>query len=198
MESERRTPQPLSLDVGVGLDLDAAAGGDIGATVDYEALMREVRFLAETGGWGLIESLASLVVRHILHSGSRGDGAVVKRAWVAVEKPLALGGSAVPRIEIERSVEWFSGEPRTVAPGVDLTLLLEAAEARAYAVDFEPNATWSPQEPVACLVTRGALESGDRRIGVGQRHRATTGLTAGGESARALLVARNADPHLGR
>lgn len=196
-EGERERPQPLVLEVSVGLDLDRAAGGDLGATVDYQALEREVRFLVEEGRWRLIESAAAVVLRHVLSSGAcrKGDGQragaaaagpAIERARVRVTKPEALGGTAVPAVEMEREAGRFRPEVQAPAPGVELTVLLETPEATAYAVELEPGATWSPEPTTALLVTEGTLHTGDRTFEAGQRLTARSEITAGPAPARAL------------
>lgn len=192
LEEEREAPQPLVLDLSVGLPLDEAAGGDLRKTVDYQALLREVRFLVKEGRWGLIESVAAVVLRHVLRpgGGQRGTGPTVERARVRVTKPDALGGAVVPSVEMERPAGWFRPEPQAAAPGVTLTVLLETPEAAAYAVDLEPGATWSPGGTTILLVTEGTIRSGDRTFEAGQRLRARPEITAGPAPARALALAR--------
>lgn len=186
-EAERERPQPLVLEVSVGLDLDRAAGGDLGATVDYQALEREVRFLVEEGRWRLVESVAAVVLRHVLRPAA---GPAIERARVRVTKPEALGGAAIPAVEMEREAGRFRPEAQAPAPGVTLTVLLETPEASAYAVELAPEATWSPPRGTTALVTRGTLHSGGRTHEAGQRLTARSEITAGPAPARALAVAR--------
>ncbi len=191
LEEERDRRQPLVLDLAVGLDLEAAAGGDLRATFDYGAFLREVQFLVEEGAWGLVESVAALVVRHVLRPGGGGRGGPrIERARVRVTKPEALGGAAVPAVEIEREAEWLHLEPRAAAPGVALTVLLETPEATAYAVELETDASWSPPEGAALLVTAGTLRYGDRTLEVGQRLRIVSEIHASLAPTRVLAVAR--------
>lgn len=190
-EGERERPQPLVLEVSVGIDLDRAAGGDLEATVDYQALEREVRFLVEEGRWRLIESVAAVVLRHVLRPDGRGAaGPAIERARVRVTKPEALGGAAIPSVEVEREAGRFRPKARAPAPGVTVTVLLETPEATAYAVALEPGATWSPEPTTTLLVTEGTLRSGDRPHEPGHRLRARSEITAGPTPARALAVAR--------
>lgn len=191
LEEERGRPQPLVLDLAVGLDLEAAACGDLRATVDYGALLREVRFLVEEGAWGLVESVAALVVRHLLRPAGGGrDGPRIERARARVTKPEALGGAAVPTVEIEREAGRLRLEPRAAAPGVALVVLLETPEATAYAVELEAHATWFPPEGTALLVNAGTLRSGDHAAEAGQRLQVVSEVHAGPAPTRALAVAR--------
>jgi dihydroneopterin aldolase len=188
-EGERERPQPLVLEVSVGLDLDRAAGGALEATVNYQALEREVRFLVEEGRWRLIESAAAVVLRHVLRPDGRGAaGPAIERARVRVTKPEALGGAAVPAVEMEREAGWFRPEAQAPAPGVELTVLIETPEATAYAVALEPGATWSPEPATTLLVTQGSFHSGDRAHEPGHRLRARPEITAGPTPAHALAV----------
>jgi len=192
-EAERETPQPLVLAVSVGLDLEAAAGGDLGATVDYQALEREVRFLVEEGRWRLIESVAAVVLRHVLRPYGRGAaGPAVERARVRVTKPEALDGAAVPSVEMERQAGWFSREAQAPAPGVTQTRLLETPEATAFAVELAPEATWAPPEGTTVLIIEGTLESGDRQFEKGHRLHPRSQVSAGPAPTRLLAVARAA------
>lgn len=192
LEEERGAPQPLELHLAVGLDLDRAAGGDLGKTLDYGRLLQEVRFLAEEGRWGLIESVAAVVLRHVLlPGGGRPEGGpAVERARVRVTKPEALAGAAIPSVEMEREAGWFRPQEEAPAPGVKITPLLETPEATAYAAALEPGATWSPEETATLLVTAGTLHSGDRSHEAGRRLRPRPRVTAGPTPARALAVAR--------
>ncbi|HSL81307.1 MAG TPA: dihydroneopterin aldolase [Thermoanaerobaculia bacterium] len=204
-EAERETPQPLVLEVSVGLDLEGAAGGDLGATVDYQALEREVRFLVEEGRWRLVESVAAVVLRHVLRpkweraaggpdGGQRppGAGPAIERARVRVTKPEALGGAAIPTVEMEREAGWFRPEAQTPAPGVELTVLLQTPESTAYAVDLAPEATWSPPQGTTVLVTEGTLHAGDRTHETGHRLHPRPQITAGPAPTRLLAVTRTA------
>ena len=203
-EGERERPQPLVLEVSVGLDLEEAAGGDLGATVDYQALEREVRFLVEEGRWRLVESVAAVVLRHVLRpkeeraagpdGGQRppGAGPAIERARVRVTKPEALGGAAIPSVEMEREVRWYRPKVLSPASGVELTVLLGTPEATAYAVALEPGATWSPEPTTTLLVTEGTLRSGDRTFQSGQRLTARPQITASPTPAHALAVTATA------
>lgn len=192
-EGERERPQPLVLEVSVGLDLEEAAGGDLGATVDYQALESEVRFLVEEGRWRLIESVAVVVLRHVLRPDGRGAAApAIERARVRVTKPEALGRAAVPSVEIEREAGWSRPETQARAPGVEISPLLETPEATAYAITLEPGAVWRPEPGTTALVTDGTLRSGDRQFEKGHRLHPRPQVTAGPSPTRLLAVARTA------
>lgn len=82
---ERMLPQPVFLDVTLGLDLSAAAeSDDIADAVDYEAFARGAMEVANEGERQLIERLAVDVAQFALTEFP------VERVTVRVRKPQAL------------------------------------------------------------------------------------------------------------
>lgn len=67
--AERRKPQKVLVDVGLELDLEPAArGDDMRLSVDYWAIEKEVRAIAESGERALVETLASRLARELLRT----------------------------------------------------------------------------------------------------------------------------------
>lgn len=61
-DEERSRPQRLLVDVEMDVDFSAAAAGDdLGRTIDYYAVSRRILRLGEGRSWRLIESLAAEV-----------------------------------------------------------------------------------------------------------------------------------------
>ncbi|NOJ77854.1 dihydroneopterin aldolase [Myxococcus xanthus] len=102
---ERIAAQPLRLDVALFLDTRAAAvGGRLAHTVNYGRLAGELRFLLEACRFELLESAVETVCRYVLAPPTDDvPRAQVHAATVRVTKPLALGGLAVPSLQIHRT-----------------------------------------------------------------------------------------------
>lgn len=120
---ERRTPQDLILGVRMHLDVDeAAATTRLRATVDYARLAGELTFILQFGRFLLIESAAVAVARAVLHGQP-----MVAAVDVVIEKPAALGGHGVPRLQVSRRRSTMAMTPSSLAvAGVD-GVLLQAA-----------------------------------------------------------------------
>lgn len=104
---ERVAAQPLRLDVALFLDTrGAAASGKLAHTVHYGRLMGELRFLLEACRFELLESASEAVCRYVLAPPTEdGQRAQVRAATVRVTKPRALGGRAVPSLQVHRTAE---------------------------------------------------------------------------------------------
>jgi len=104
---ERVAIQPLQLDVALFLDTrEAALGGRLARTVHYGRLEGELRFLLESCRFELLESAAEAVCRYVLAPPTEDAlRAQVRAATVRVTKPQALGGRAVPSLQVHRTAE---------------------------------------------------------------------------------------------
>jgi dihydroneopterin aldolase len=120
---ERVVAQPLRLDVALFLDTRAAAvGGALAHTVHYGRLAGELRFLLEAGRFELLESAAETVCRYVLAPPTPdAPRAQARAATVRLTKPAALTGSAIPSLQVHRTVEEmaYSSED-TPFGGVDI------------------------------------------------------------------------------
>src|SRR6266542_2821912 len=132
-EWEQRESQTLELELGMGLDLDPAACGDLRRLVDYSATLEQVQFIAQHGRWLLLESVAAAMARVVLAPPAPGEQrAQVRSAVVRVRKPEVFRGRAVPTVEIWRDESWY--EPR------ELVLAAEMQRDRTGSSPAEPAA----------------------------------------------------------
>jgi FolB domain-containing protein len=178
-EDEQRTPQALEVELGIGLDLDAALGGELAHSVHYVAALDQVQFIAEEGRWRLLESLAGAIARHLLREPATGEGrAAIERVRVRVGKPGYLAGRAQPYVEIAREKSWFgvepSAPPRRAARVHPLQLTRQSG---AYHIDLAPGAEFSLPDGVCAFVLAGRLERDNGR------ELTRGGTLRGGESA---------------
>ena len=164
-EDEQRTPQALEVELGMGLDLDAAAGGDLAQSVHYVAALDQVQFIAEEGRWRLLESLAVAIARHLLRRPAAGEGrAGIDRVRVRVGKPGYLQGRAQPSVEITREKSWFGVEAAAPSPGMTRAVALQLTrQSGAYHVDLGPRAAFDLPDGLSALVLAGRLERGNGR-----------------------------------
>ncbi|MCP3059146.1 dihydroneopterin aldolase [Myxococcus sp. K38C18041901] len=107
---ERVLAQPLRLDVALFLDTrNAATGGRLAHTVNYGRLAGELRFLLEACRFELLESAVEAVSRYLLVPPTEDvPRAQVQAATVRVIKPLALGGLALPSLQVHRTAAQMS------------------------------------------------------------------------------------------
>jgi FolB domain-containing protein len=157
---ERRRTQALEIEIGLGLDLEPAEGGDLARSVDYSAIYEQVRFLARHGRWRLIESLAFALARHLLAPPSPSEPRrAIDQVSIVLSKPEALQGRAIPHVRVERPHSWVARRAVQTAPGtVAIERLVESDEAGAYHVDFAPGASLLLPRGARGHVISGALE----------------------------------------
>jgi dihydroneopterin aldolase len=71
LDDERKHPQPFVVDVEIYGDLGAAAAADsIDATIDYEAVSREVRDVVMNESYELIEALGEAIAARVVALGA--------------------------------------------------------------------------------------------------------------------------------
>ena len=96
-ERERAAPQPIWFDLELAIDAARAAKrDDVRDAVDYARLVGEVKSLAESRSWKLLETLAEAVAAHILR------GFETPRVVVRVKK-RALPGIDYAAVEVTRA-----------------------------------------------------------------------------------------------
>lgn len=137
---ERVAAQPLRLDVALFLDTRAAAvGGALANTVHYGRLAGELRFLLEACRFELLESAAETVCRYVLAPPTPdAPRAQARAATVRVTKPAALTGSAIPSLQVHRTVEEMAyASEDTPFGGVDI--LHEGAGYGLYRLRVKPQ-----------------------------------------------------------
>jgi dihydroneopterin aldolase len=94
LEGERDTPQPFVVDVEVSGDLAPAAAADsIDSTIDYGAIVKEVRDVIETESYELLEAIAEAVAARVISMGANS-------VRVRVSKPRAAETIGVEEIAI--------------------------------------------------------------------------------------------------
>lgn len=107
---ERQHDQPLVLSLAARLDTRAASTtDDLSATLDYEDLIRQISKIVSSEEYGLIETLADHIARHVLE-----QHPFVDDVWVRVAKPAAPLSEEVDEVavEITRSREDLGGATR--------------------------------------------------------------------------------------
>lgn len=104
---ERKTPQPLEIDLELSVDTRAAArGGGLEATVDYAKLSGEIRFLLGACRFRLLETAAEALARYVLAPPTEdAKHAQVREVTIRLSKPHALQGEAIPSLRIHRTFE---------------------------------------------------------------------------------------------
>ena len=111
-ERERLCPQPLELDITIGLaSLAGGFCGELEDSIDYAQVSGLVHFTLEAGRFRHLESAAEAIARLILapaHTSSPGR----RPSWVALQlrKPAALDGRATPAVQIYREATALSFE----------------------------------------------------------------------------------------
>ena len=98
-DAERARPQPIEVDLDLTLDLAAAAASDdLGATVDYGAVLDAVAAVATGSDYRLLEALADAVARAVLADGRVEEVAVrVRKTAPPVPHDLDSAGVHLSR-----------------------------------------------------------------------------------------------------
>ncbi len=182
-ESEQHTPQKLQLELGLGLDLEPAAYGDLSQSVDYSTFLGQTLFIAQQGRWGLLESLGMAILRLLLAPPApqerRGQVDAVR---LRLSKPEIFSGRARPGIDLVQ--ERSSLVLQTIQDGaVHREILQETAATGAYRIQVPPGAHWVAPAGMSVMVIAGMPQSqnGHHRPGdilVGDAHRIHNSQTA--------------------
>ncbi len=190
-EDEQRTPQALAIELGMGLDLDAAAGGDLSQSVHYVTALDQVQFIAQEGRWRLLESLAAAILRHLLRAPAPGEGrALIERLKVRVSKPGYLKGRAIPAVELVRERTWCGAEPALPPAGASsVHALTLTPKSGAYHVDLGAGARFELPDGMSAFVLAGDLAALDgRELGRGSILHGGEAATNGRDAGRLLAV----------
>jgi dihydroneopterin aldolase len=198
---ERRSPQALVAEVGLALDLDEAADGDLSASVDYATVLDQVGFIAVHGRWRLLESMVAAMARHLLSRPAPGEArAQVDCVRIKVTKPDIFGGRAVPSVELLRDRAWLGRRPlaRSDREGVKVESLAETPDTGAYHVSLEPGSQWPLPDLSTAQSIAGALSIDHRRLAPGERCVAPNVLRADQDQrARVVVVGPRRVPREG-
>ncbi len=105
---ERGVVQPLQLDAALCLDTEPAARRErLKLSVDYAAIGAQLAFLLRTCRFRMLETAAHALCCYLLAPPALGEQrAQVARVKLTLTKPTALGGIAVPSLEVERDAAW--------------------------------------------------------------------------------------------
>ena len=191
---EQERPQTLSVEIALALDLDGAAGGDLGASVNYAEVLEEVQFLAREGHWRLLESMAAAMARHVLAPPSPArPRPPVEAVRVKLAKPDVFKGRAVPSIELVRERSWYQCRclRDSSSPGARIEILQETAETGAYHLFLPSGTSWTAPAGAVLYLMAGAAVLDGRSLPSRQRTEAAGVVRASGEApALALAVTR--------
>jgi dihydroneopterin aldolase len=98
LEHERHTLQPITIDIAIDLDVtDCIVEEDIAKTIDYAHLTHEVREHCIAKKYRLIETTAVNLCDLVLAYPQ------AQKVTLTVTKPLALGGSGIPAIQVTKA-----------------------------------------------------------------------------------------------
>jgi dihydroneopterin aldolase len=153
----------------MNLDLDRAAAGDLGRSVDYSAILDQVQFIAQHGRWLLLESMAAAMGRLVLAPPAAGEPrAQVRGVLVRLRKPDVLRGRAIPAIEIRRDRDWYRTEelalPRLAPARIEI--LQETRQTGAYRIHLPPGSRWTVPGKMAVQIVAGRVALMDDPEGV--------------------------------
>jgi dihydroneopterin aldolase len=159
-EGARRLAQTLELELGMNLDLDGAAAGDLSRSVDYAAIVDQVQFIAQHGRWRLLESMAVAVARLVLappapaEQRSQVQGVLVRLR--SADMPRAR---AVPVIELGRDLAWYEPQELTSSDFLPARIetLQETPETGAYRIHLPAGARWTVPSRMTVLVIAGSV-----------------------------------------
>jgi dihydroneopterin aldolase len=192
-DREQQAAQRLDVEIGLSLNLDGAAGGDLSASVDYGPVLEQVKFIAQQGRWKLLESLGAALAAHLLRRPAENEGRVaVATAHVRLSKPEAFPGGPVPGIDIQRSAAWLEARARSrELGGASAFVLQESRGAGAWHVDIPARAAWTPPPSMQVMIVAGALECDGRRRVAGEHPPfGSPWISQGPTGARVLAVGR--------
>jgi FolB domain-containing protein len=198
---EQRSAQALVAEVGMALDLDGAAGGDLSASVDYAAVLDQLGFIAACGRWRLLESMAAAMARHLLSQPAPGEArAPIDCVRIKVTKPDIFEGRAAPSVELFRERAWLERRPLTRSDhgGVTVESLTDTPDTAAYHVSLERGAEWPLFDHSAAQSIAGTVSIDDRRLAPGDRCTAPNVLRADEhQGARVVVVGPRRVPREG-
>lgn len=137
---ERGRPQPLSLDIELTVDTEAAAStGKLSRTVDYDLTARALVFLLQSCRFGLLETAAHALAKYLLSEPLPAERqARVLAVRVGLVKPQALPGAAVASLSIEREASWAKVE-RTKTSFGSVDVIHDSPEATIVRVNLAPH-----------------------------------------------------------
>lgn len=189
-ESEQTRSQPVRVDLRFTLPLEAAAGGDLGLTVDYGGVSDAVSFLVGHARVRLSESLAFAIARLVLAPPAPAEHRPgVEHVSVRVRKPTALGGP-VPGVHVERPADWCDLGTRLIPDKTWVDTLVDTPQGGAWRLHVEPGSAWKVPPTVAVMVLAGSIvvDGEARKAGSRFARGELAEVLAGGDVPATLLV----------
>jgi dihydroneopterin aldolase len=199
--AERRTPQPLVVDVALGIDTRLSAlREEIGATVDYARLAADVRFLLHSCQFQLIETAAEVLACYALLTPLLARPPVLS-ARVQIQKPRAVPG-AVATVRISRRAAQLT-YPVEVAAGETVERVFSGkdyvVERRRLPPHHDGGVVTHRTGDAHELVLTSDLSVNGVNVPVGSAHTFGSGVPRhyrAGASEQALLCVRHPSAHL--
>jgi dihydroneopterin aldolase len=137
---ERDIVQPLQLDAELCLDTEAAARRErLRLSVDYAAISAQLAFLLRSCRFRMLETAGHALCRYLLAPPALGERrAQIARVKLTLVKPTALGGNAVPSLELERDAGWMKLEHEDKPFGT-VDVIHETRDAGIYRLNVAPQ-----------------------------------------------------------
>lgn len=137
---ERDTPQPLRLDLYLEVDTRTAAERErLRDSVDYAAITTQLSFLLGACRFHMLETAAHALARYLLMPPALGERrAQVEALRLRLTKPSALGGRAIPYLEICRDSSDVTLQTEQSKFG-RVDIVLETSEASIYRLNVAPG-----------------------------------------------------------
>jgi dihydroneopterin aldolase len=139
---ERTTPQPLRLDVAMGLDTEKAARKEsLNDSVHYAFIADQLKFLLQSCQFRLLETAAHALASYLLAPPALGERrAQLQRVRVRLEKPEVLKGIAIPSLTIECE-RGFADVTHEYKPFGIVDVIHETRDAGIYRLNVAPGAS---------------------------------------------------------
>ncbi len=137
---ERDVAQPLELEVHLCLDAEPAARQEkLSLSIDYAALTSQLAFLLRSCRFWMLETAAHALCCYLLAPPAPGEQrAAITRARVVLHKPTALGGRALPSLEMERDAG-FAAIGTEHKPFGTVDIIHETRDAGIYRLNIAPG-----------------------------------------------------------
>lgn len=139
---ERDVPQPLRVDLYMEVDTRTAAERErLRDSVDYAAIAGQLSFLLGACRFGMLETAAHVLARYLLLPPALGERrAQIEALRLRLTKPNALGGHAVPYLEIMRDASDVTLETEESKFG-RVDVVAETSEAGVYRLNVAPGSS---------------------------------------------------------
>lgn len=160
---EREIPQPVEVDISMGIALEEAARRqDMGFTVDYAQSTAALRLILEKCRFQMLETAAYALLKFLLAPPPRGyKTPQVERAELSIRKPSALGGVAIPKVTLRRDAAWARPTVENKTWG-NVEVIHESADSGIYRLNIAPGHAIPPHyhsrmHEIEMVLTQGLL-----------------------------------------